>query len=165
MPAETVYVGLGSNLDDPRSHVARAIVDLGSIPGCRLLASSSLYVSTPMGPQDQPDYINAVAELECTLEPMELLSELQRIEQHHKRTRERRWGPRTLDLDILLFGNQVIAESDLVIPHAGIAKRLFVLVPLLELAPQLEIPGLGPVSDIVGRKGAEPPVKLDSRNE
>lgn len=165
MSAETVYVGLGSNLDKPRSQVEQALAELNHISGCRLQARSSLYASKPMGPQDQPDYINAVASLECVLEPAQLLNELQQIEQQHNRVRERRWGPRTLDLDILLFGNRTIDEPDLVIPHPGIGDRSFVLVPLAELTPDLVIPGVGRVSDKVEPEVLETLIKLETTHE
>ncbi len=144
------YIGLGSNLSRPRRQVSQALTELGGIRGCRLLTASSLYLSRPMGPPDQPEYINAVAGLDCTLSPLALLAELQAIEQAHGRVREgQRWGPRTLDLDLLLYGDLVMESEALILPHPGIGEREFVLHPLAEIAPELEIPGLGPVRELL----------------
>lgn len=137
----TVYIGLGSNLADPIKQVKKAIDDLVNIAQTKLVAVSSLYSSPPMGPQDQPDYINAVAALQTELSPEQLLDELQKIEQQHGRVRHRHWGERTLDLDILLFGDQAIDDERLQIPHLGITRRAFVLYPLAEIAPEIVIPG------------------------
>ena len=155
-----VYVGLGSNLDDPRDQLERAFDDLDRIDGCSLLARSSLYQSKPMGPQDQPDFINGAAKLACTLAPNELLRRLQEIEHQHGRIRSERWGPRTLDLDILLFGNQEIRQPDLVVPHVGVTERPFVLQPLMEIDPELEIPGRGRISELIVDTSADELVKL-----
>ena len=145
-----VYVGIGSNLDDPERQVAQAIADLRALPDCLLTVVSSLYRSAPMGPADQPDYINAVAALITTLAPHDFLGELQKIEVRHGRQRDgERWGPRTLDLDMLVFGSHRIADDRLNVPHAGIAARNFVLLPLCELAPQLNVPGLGTVTALL----------------
>jgi len=150
------WVGLGSNLDDPVTQVNAALAALGQLPQSRVLACSGLYRSAPMGPQDQPDYINAVAGLETALSAEALLEALQDIEQAHARVRGEHWGPRTLDLDILLYGDEVIETPHLTVPHPGIAERNFVLAPLAELAPQLSVPGLGKVQvlrDAVSNKG------------
>ncbi len=147
----TAYIGLGSNLEDPVQQVQRALVELAAIPATRLLRQSSLYRSPPLGPPDQPDYINAVAELSTTLQPLELLDELQHIENAHGRVRGIRWGARTLDLDLLLYGDRRIDESRLILPHPGLALRAFVLVPLLEIAPALDVPGVGPVKLLAER--------------
>ncbi|MEJ1469487.1 MAG: 2-amino-4-hydroxy-6-hydroxymethyldihydropteridine diphosphokinase [Candidatus Sedimenticola sp. (ex Thyasira tokunagai)] len=144
----TAYVGLGSNLEDPEAQVNSALNELSAIPLSRCVAHSSLYISSPLGPADQPDYINAVAALETALEPYPLLRALQAIEQRHKRKREKRWGPRTLDLDLLLYGGLILNDTDLKIPHPGIAIRPFVLYPLLEIAPSLELPGLGVIQQL-----------------
>lgn len=136
------FIGLGSNLDDPLDQVRRACHELALIPGCADLRCSSLYRSAPMGPQDQPPYINAVAMLSTTLEALALLDALQAIEQAHHRVRAgQRWGPRTLDLDLLLYGDSVIDSARLRVPHPGIAEREFVLHPLAEIAPEVCIPG------------------------
>ncbi len=134
------YIGLGSNLDEPRNHVRRALQELAALPASRLLARSSLYRSDPMGPPGQPDYINAVALLESTLDAHSLLDELLALEQIHQRVRHERWGPRTLDLDLLLYGEQQIASERLSVPHPGMHERNFVLWPLAELAPELQLP-------------------------
>ena len=140
----TAYVGVGSNLDDPRRQVETALAELGGLPATRVTRRSSLYRTPPMGPQDQPDYINAVVELETGLAPLALLDELQRLENLHRRVRgSERWGPRTLDLDLLLYGALSLDEPRLTVPHPGLAQRAFVLVPLAEIAPTLTVPGLG----------------------
>jgi len=138
-----VYIGLGSNLDDPEAQVRSAIQELAIIPQCRVVAVSSMYESPPLGPQDQPDYINAVVKLETSLSAEELLEQMQKIERQHGRRRERHWGPRTLDLDLLLYDQMTIDTEHLTVPHPRIASRAFVLCPLLEVAADIEIPGLG----------------------
>lgn len=144
-----IYVGIGSNLDSPEDQVRQAIVELGSLPDSCVTAVSSLYRSAPMGPADQADFVNAVAAMLTRLAPRELLAELQKIEDDHGRDREGpHWGPRTLDLDLLVFGNSSIAESDLIVPHPGICQRNFVLLPLCELAPNLMVPGMGTVTTL-----------------
>jgi 2-amino-4-hydroxy-6-hydroxymethyldihydropteridine diphosphokinase len=138
------YVGLGSNLGEPVAHVQQALAQLDAIHQTRLIVASRLYRTAPLGPQDQPDFINAVAGLQTRLAPRNLLDELQRLEAAHGRVREGlRWGPRTLDLDILLYDDLQMDEPDLRIPHPGMAMRAFVLKPLQELAADLIIPGLG----------------------
>jgi 2-amino-4-hydroxy-6-hydroxymethyldihydropteridine diphosphokinase len=144
-----VWIGLGSNLNDPETRIRTALDDLRHLERCTLRAASALYRSPPMGPADQPDYINAVARLATGLSPEALLDALQAIEQRHGRTRGRRWGPRTLDLDLLLYAQAVIATPRLRVPHPGIAVRNFVLYPLAELDPDLVIPGLGVVSELL----------------
>lgn len=134
------YVGLGSNLEDPRSQVSSALEELAALPNCRAHASSHLYRSDPVGPPGQPDYINAVACFETTLEPLALLDALQAIEQAHQRVRIQHWGPRTLDLDLLLYGEQTIQNERLTVPHAFMTERSFVLYPLAELAPHIALP-------------------------
>ena len=140
------YIGLGSNLDDPEQQILDAMDELDCIPESWLAMTSSLYVSAPMGPQNQPDYVNAVALIRTVLEPIHLLDELQAIENRHGRLREQRWGPRTLDLDLLLYGDQVIDVPRLTVPHPGLAERAFVLYPLAEISPDLHVPGLGVVT-------------------
>ncbi len=138
LAAQEVIVALGSNLDQPRAQLLRAFDELAQLPQCRLIARSSLYGSTPVGPE-QPDYINAVAHLHTTLEPHALLDRLQAIEQLHQRVRELRWGARTLDLDIALFGQRTVQDERLTVPHVCLAERSFVLMPLAELYPDLAI--------------------------
>jgi 2-amino-4-hydroxy-6-hydroxymethyldihydropteridine diphosphokinase len=137
------YIGLGSNLDHPREQLLRALDELDCIPESRLGKISSLYASPPMGPQDQPDYVNAVAQLHTGLMPLELLDALQAIEEMHHRQRGERWGARSLDLDLLLYGDEIIDQDRLTVPHPGITQRRFVLQPLAEIAPELQLPGLG----------------------
>ena len=135
------FVGLGSNLNEPVMQISRALEELAQIPQSEFIATSSLYRSEPLGDSDQPDYINAVVALDTELSAIALLDHLQRIEDAHQRQRgEERWIARTLDLDILLYGNQVIDSERLVIPHYHMQQRNFVLVPLLEIAPELELP-------------------------
>lgn len=138
---ERVYIGLGSNLDTPRQQLHSALEALARLPHSRLVGHSSLYASDPLGPADQPRYVNAVAALDTTLLPWDLLDALQRIEQEQGRVRKaERWGPRTLDLDILLFGQRQIDDERLTVPHYHMQARPFVLYPLAELAPELLLP-------------------------
>jgi len=143
-----VSVGIGSNLDDPAEQVRVALRGLAELPKTRLIDSSSLYLNPPMGPAEQPDYVNAVALLLTRLPARDLLVSLQAQELSQGRERERglRWGPRRIDLDILTYGGRRINEPDLVIPHPGISERNFVLFPLIEICPHLSIPGRGSVS-------------------
>lgn len=134
------YIGLGSNLDNPRQQVSTALLELAQLQDCTLVSQSRLYRSDPVGPQDQPDFINAVAALDTTLPPHALLDQLQAVEQQHQRVRERHWGPRTLDLDLLLYGNETLATDRLTVPHAFMRERAFVLWPLAEIAPELKLP-------------------------
>lgn len=135
----TAYIGLGSNLAEPLAQVESAARELAALPGCELLALSPRYRSAPMGPADQPDYINAVAALATQLEPLALLDALQAIEQQHGRQRLVHWGARTLDLDLLLYGQQQIDHPRLRVPHPGLLERAFVLVPLADIAAQLRL--------------------------
>lgn len=134
------YIGLGANLQEPVEAITSALQALQTNSELTDLECSSLYHSKPMGPQDQPDYVNAVASFKTTLEPLALLDLLQEIESQHGRVRDRHWGPRTLDLDILLFDNQQIHNERLIVPHPGIELREFVLIPLAEIAPELDLP-------------------------
>ncbi|MCG6970372.1 MAG: 2-amino-4-hydroxy-6-hydroxymethyldihydropteridine diphosphokinase [Gammaproteobacteria bacterium] len=155
MDGTRCYIGLGSNLDNPARQVATAIEALTQLPNTTVIRVSSLYRSPPMGPQDQPDYINAVAALDTRLSPESLLQQLLSIEQRHGRVRgSQRWTARPLDLDILVYGEIEIDTQALTIPHPGIAERNFVLYPLLEIAPGLVIPQLGSISSLIA--GCEP---------
>jgi 2-amino-4-hydroxy-6-hydroxymethyldihydropteridine diphosphokinase len=148
--ATLVYLGLGSNLAEPVEQVKSARQAILGITGINEVGCSSLYRSLPMGPQDQPDYINAVMAIMTTLSPQPLLQHLQAIEKAQGRERKGlRWGARTLDLDILLYGDQFIDLPELVVPHSGIAERPFVLIPLSEIAPHLIIPGKGSVTELL----------------
>jgi len=141
------YVGLGSNLHGPARQLEIAFELLGEIPATRLIRRSLLYRSVPFGGVEQPDFVNAAASLLTQLTAQELLLELQRIETERGRARgEARWGPRVLDLDLLVYSNQTIDEPGLSVPHPGIGERNFVLLPLGEIAPELSIPGLGRLS-------------------
>lgn len=155
-----VFVGLGSNLDSPITQVAHAMTELAQLPDSNLVKSSSLYKSPPLGPQDQPDFINAVVMLKTELAPPVLLHELKKIEQHHGRIRTRHWGERTLDLDLLLYGSLTMQTPDLTLPHPQLALRSFVLEPLLEIAPEVEVPGLGRAAALYQRLSAAPLEKI-----
>lgn len=134
----TTYIGLGSNLGDSRQILSEAIAKLKTLG---IVKVSRLYQSPPMGPQDQPNYLNAVAELNTDLAPLDLLDHLQRFEQEAGRVRLRRWGERTLDLDLLIYGNEKIHNERLTVPHIGILQRDFVVIPLLDLDADLQING------------------------
>ena len=146
------YIGLGSNLDNPHQQVVSALAALAGITGTQLFAFSGLYMSRPMGPADQPAYINAVAWLKTGRTPDGLLAALQAIENRHGRIRHgARWGPRSLDLDILVYGKMARISRSLTIPHAGIKRREFVLYPLHAVAKHLMIPNLGAVHRLTAR--------------
>ncbi|WP_111855409.1 2-amino-4-hydroxy-6-hydroxymethyldihydropteridine diphosphokinase [Acinetobacter oleivorans] len=132
----TTYIGLGSNLGDSRQILSEAIAKLKTLG---IVKVSRLYQSPPMGPQDQPNYLNAVAKLNTDLAPLDLLDHLQRFEQEAGRVRLRRWGERTLDLDLLIYGNEKIHNERLTVPHIGILQRDFVVIPLLDLDADLQI--------------------------
>jgi 2-amino-4-hydroxy-6-hydroxymethyldihydropteridine diphosphokinase len=148
----TVYIGLGSNLENPSLQIKSARIAIIQIDHVQELAFSSLYHSAPMGPQDQPDYVNAVMSVTTDLPSIELLRCLQHIENEQGRVRKnQRWGARTLDLDMLLYGDRVIELPDLIVPHPGLTERAFVLYPLYEIAPQLLVPGKGKIGDLIAR--------------
>ena len=147
------YIGLGANLDDPAAQILHAMDELTKLPESRLLARSSLYVSAPVGYADQPDFINAVAAVETRLSPRALLQKLFDIEHRHGRNRSFRNAPRTLDLDLLLYGNAHFHEEGLTLPHPRMADRAFVLLPLFEIAPGLHIPGCGLVESLLALCG------------
>ena len=156
------YVGLGSNLGQPEAQVSAASQ---VFPDSTVLARSSLYRSRAIGPPGQPDYINAVILLRTALSPRQLLCALQAREQVWGRVRARPWGARTLDLDILLYDNVLLREPDLVIPHPQLARRNFVLLPLQELAPALQVPELGTVSELLATCPSNPITKLDDTGQ
>ena len=148
------YIGLGSNLGDPARQLTDALMELQALPGIRLVAKSSLYRSKPFDHSHQPDYVNAAAMLKTALPAAALIQYLLRIETQHGRIRSaERWQARTLDLDLLLYGQEQISTAGLVIPHPEIARRNFVLLPLAEIAPELMIPGQGSVTDLLDRIG------------
>lgn len=144
------YIGLGSNLEDPLAQVERAFVELDALPQTRLLQRSAIYCSRPVGPE-QPDFINAVALLETQLQPLALLDALQAIEQAHQRVRIQHWGPRTLDLDVLLYGNNVIHNERLSVPHPYLTQRSFVLYPLADIDADLTLPDGSQLRDWLAR--------------
>jgi 2-amino-4-hydroxy-6-hydroxymethyldihydropteridine diphosphokinase len=154
-------VALGSNLDEPVGQVQRAFAELDAMPATRLVARSRLYRTVPVGPP-QPDYVNAVAVLDTALDPETLFDGLLAIEAAHGRVRAERWGPRTLDLDLLVYGGAVIDTPRLTVPHPQLAVRSFVLVPLAEVAGDLVVPGLGRVSDLRAACRAEGVVPLET---
>ena len=149
---QPAYVGLGSNLADPRQQVQRALARLAQLPHTRRIACSRLYRSRPLGPIAQPDFVNAVAGLLTQLSAPELLRELQAIEIAFGRPSEhQRWGPRIIDLDLLAYGRERCTDPQLTLPHPGIVERNFVLYPLADVAPDLELPGLGRVTELTAR--------------
>ena len=144
------YIAIGSNLGNPVEKAQCAIEALSQLPDSQLTACSSLYSSKPMGPSDQPDYVNAVVSIDTKLLPLDLLDHTQRIELAFGRERkDERWGPRTLDLDILLYGDVQLESERLTVPHYGMKVREFVLVPLAEIAPDLHLPDGSAVADLV----------------
>ena len=145
----TAYIGLGSNLDHPVNQVRSALDELAELTNTQTVAQSKLYRSAPLGPADQPDYVNAVAAVQTMLSAEALLDALQAIELAHHRVRVQHWGPRTLDLDILLFGDEWIQSEPLTVPHPELANRRFVLQPLCEIAPELVVPGMGQLADLL----------------
>lgn len=157
------YIGLGSNLQDPAAQLARAIAELAGLPDTTLLAQSPFYASRPVGPQDQPDFVNGAVRLQTTLSAHQLLDHLQAIEQAHGRERVRHWGPRTLDLDLLVFGNESIHDQRLTVPHAELANRNFVLLPLLDLNPELTLPDGRLISELLKQCPDNPLRKLPPR--
>ncbi len=160
MSRVTAYIGLGSNLDRPREQVLRALEELQWLPDTRLAARSSLYRSAPVGYADQPDFVNAVARIETGLAAERLLAELRRIESQRGRQRSFPNAPRTLDLDLLLYGEAEIVSRDLVVPHPRLHERAFVLKPLAELDPQAFVPGRGRAGDLLARCAGQDVEKL-----
>jgi 2-amino-4-hydroxy-6-hydroxymethyldihydropteridine diphosphokinase len=147
--SSTAFVALGSNLDRPERHIARGLSGLARLPDTMLVRSSGLYRSVPVGYRDQPDFVNAVAELRTALSPRALLDQLLAIERAHGRLRTFPNAPRTLDLDIVLYGDRAVCEPGLVIPHPRMHERAFVVVPLAEIAPDAVIPGRGSVRGLL----------------
>jgi 2-amino-4-hydroxy-6-hydroxymethyldihydropteridine diphosphokinase len=149
--SSTAYVALGSNLDDPEAQVERGFAALAALPGTLLRARSRRYRTPPWGVVDQPDFVNAVARLETSLAPHALLDALLAIEARAGRVRGLRYGPRVLDLDLLLYGDCELREAGLTLPHPRLHERAFVLLPLADLAPDLEVPGRGRVADLLAQ--------------
>lgn len=150
-PAALAFIGLGSNLADPRIQVRQALTELESIPGTWVTARSSLYRTSPVGYLEQADFINAVASVQTTLEPQALLAALLAIENRHGRRRTMRNAPRTLDLDLLLYGEEIVDQDGLTLPHPRLHERAFVLAPFVEIAPEVAVPGRGRVRDLLAR--------------
>ncbi len=150
----TAFVGIGSNLYDPKQQIEKALKALARLSLNDTMQKSSLYLSQPMGPQNQDGFINAVAKIFTPLSPISLLDELQAIENTQGRTRKiEQWGPRTLDLDLILYDNLIINEPRLTVPHYGIKKRSFVLIPLAEIEPKIKLPDESLVSDLIKQVG------------
>ena len=159
--SDNIFIGLGSNLDQPIQQILTAIEQLKNLPQCEVKNISSLYETPPMGPQDQPYYINAVVKISTSLAPLELLSALQTIETSQGRTKDTgRWGARTIDLDILLYDDNVSNSPTLTIPHPSLALRTFVLYPLRELEEELNIPSLGSIKFLIKQLCELPPKKI-----
>lgn len=150
-PTSSAFVALGSNLAEPEAQVLQAFAALNALPQTRLCAQSALYRAAPVGYAEQPDFINAVALLETTLSAHDLLQSLLRIERDSGRIRDFRNAPRTLDLDLLLYGGLIMHEAGLTLPHPRMHERAFVLLPLLEIAPDCVIPGQGLAADWLAR--------------
>jgi len=149
---QPAYIGVGSNLDDPRAQVLSAFKRLADVPTTRVVVTSPLYGSSPLGPADQPDYVNAVAGILTQLDSRTLLTHLRGIESAAGRPdRHPKWGPRVIDLDVLVYGRERRDDPELVLPHPGIVERNFVLYPLADIAPDLNVPGLGRVSELKSR--------------
>ncbi|RZO21082.1 MAG: 2-amino-4-hydroxy-6-hydroxymethyldihydropteridine diphosphokinase [SAR92 clade bacterium] len=161
---KTVYIGLGSNLSgsmgDPQKQMQTALEKISDHPEIHQLNTSSFYRTSPVGPQDQPDFINAVAQAKTSLTPLALLDYLQQIENEHGRERKEYWGARTLDLDILIFGQQSIHNTRLIIPHPRIEERAFVLVPLLEVKPNFSSASGKSITDLLAKCSDQGIVKL-----
>ena len=149
MPAHLVYIGLGSNLANPVEQIKKAFDALALLPKTRVIKHSQLYASKPQGPQDQPDFVNAVSLIETELEPLDLLDALQGIEQQHGKVKKRHWGERLIDLDILLYGDQVIDSERLTVPHKEMTHRDFVLLPLADVSAGLLVSNLGSVEALI----------------
>ena len=161
LPTERIFVGLGANLGDARASVLQALRELATLPDTRVVAASALYLSSPVAAPG-PDYINAVAELRTALSPEGLLRAMQAVEHAHGRERPCPNAPRTLDLDLLLFGIRQVAIPALVLPHPRLHLRAFVLQPLAELAPELVLPGLGPLAPWLARCADQRAERIDT---
>ena len=156
----TAFIALGSNLGDSAEQIRSALRALDKLPDTRLVRQSSFYRNPPTGYLNQPEFVNAVARIETRLAPRDLLEQLLAIERAHGRVRDFPNGPRTLDLDILLYGDRVVQETGLTIPHPRMGERVFVLVPLAEIAPDAMVPGKGRVADLLRNVDASGMIKL-----
>ena len=162
MNLKRAFIAVGSNLEDPEAQVQNAFEELAMLPKTRLARVSSLYRTAPVGYEDQPEFVNAVAEIETALEPRALLDELLAIERRHGRIRDFANAPRTLDLDIALFEDTKVDEPGLTIPHPRMHERAFVMVPLAEIVPDAEIAGLGRAADVARRLDADSVKRIES---
>ena len=158
--SELAHIGLGANLADPVRQVRQGIRELAALPRSRLIRHSALYRTAPVGEPDQPDFVNAVAVVDTALSAGELLRELLALEAGHGRVRSKPNAPRTLDLDLLLFGGQVISEPGLEVPHPRIHQRAFVLVPLVEVTPDALIPGHGSAAELAAQLADQPVARI-----
>ena len=149
MKRNIAYIGLGSNLNEPRLQIKYAIDGIQKLSDTEITKKSGYYKSKPMGPEDQPDYVNAVVELNTLLTANELLVQCQQIEKQQGRIKTRHWGERNIDLDILLYANQQIVMEDLTVPHPGICERDFVYLPLLSVNENIDIPGKGLLAELI----------------
>lgn len=154
------YIGLGSNLNNPKQQIKNALIALDSMQDVKVVALSSLYQSSPIDGSKQPDYINAVCEVNTHLTALELLTMCQNIETKQRRVREKKWGARTIDLDIITYGMQVIASKKLITPHPEMMNRAFVLVPLAEIEPNFKVPVLGPIQELIDKLEISELIKL-----
>jgi 2-amino-4-hydroxy-6-hydroxymethyldihydropteridine diphosphokinase len=154
------YIGLGSNLNNPKQQIKDALIALNTTKDVKVVGLSSLYQSKPVDGSKQPDYINAMCQVNTHLTALELLYVCQDIETKQHRVREKKWGARTIDLDIILYGTQVIASKQLMVPHPEMMNRAFVLVPLSELESDLKVPVLGPLSELIDRLDTSELIKL-----
>ena len=145
----TAYIGLGSNLSQPIEQLRLALTSINTLPQTQLINTSSFYGSKPLGPQDQPNFANAVCKISTNLTAMQLLNELQKIEKQQGRIKKRHWGERLIDLDILLYGDEIIQNEFLTVPHLQMHLRDFVLIPLAEIAPNINIPGKPEVQTLI----------------
>ncbi|QKQ23897.1 2-amino-4-hydroxy-6-hydroxymethyldihydropteridine diphosphokinase [Candidatus Ruthia endofausta] len=154
------YIGLGSNLNHPKKQIKNALIALNSTKDVKVVSLSSLYQSKPIDNSKQPDYINAMCQVDTYLTALELLYICQDIEIKQHRVREKKWSARTIDLDIIIYGVQVIASKQLIVPHPQMMNRAFVLVPLAELEPHLKVPVLGAIQDLIAKLDISKLVKL-----
>ena len=148
-----VFIGLGSNLGDPCDNIHKAVDRLSRNDSLEITKLSPLYATPPMGPQNQSDFVNAVAEIKTAMDPQDLLITCKSIEAEMGRVANERWGPRLIDIDILLYDDQIVETENLQIPHKGISQRSFVLIPLADLDQDLDIPGLGGLAELIRRLG------------
>lgn len=156
------FIGIGSNLNNPLEQVQRAITALAGLPLCEVAAISPLYRTQPVGPQDQDDFINGAVELLTAYSPLALLDQLQRLEQQQRRIRVRHWGPRTLDLDLLLYDEQLVDYARLQVPHKEFLKRPFAWKPVIDIAPDVRLPDGSRLHEHIQMSDADDMVQMDA---